>query len=43
MFEEKDNPGYETLATDARDLIAAWLQNDWYESSGETAPQEDLL
>ncbi|KAL2017129.1 hypothetical protein VTK56DRAFT_2551 [Thermocarpiscus australiensis] len=33
MFEPKDNPGYGKLANDARDMIASWLRNDWYESS----------
>lgn len=33
MFEPKDNPAYEKLANDARDMIAAWLRNDWYESN----------
>ncbi|KAK3379737.1 hypothetical protein B0T24DRAFT_647221 [Lasiosphaeria ovina] len=37
MFEPKENPGYERLAMNARDMIASWLQNDWYESSfGDT-------
>ncbi|KAK3692216.1 hypothetical protein B0T22DRAFT_495480 [Podospora appendiculata] len=34
MFEPKENPGYEKLAKDARDMVASWLRNDWYESSG---------
>ncbi|KAK3990227.1 hypothetical protein QBC44DRAFT_325919 [Cladorrhinum sp. PSN332] len=33
MFEPKENPGYEKLANDARDMITSWLQNDWYASS----------
>ncbi|KAF4121293.1 hypothetical protein GMORB2_2255 [Geosmithia morbida] len=37
MFEEKENPGYETLTRDARDFVIAWLQNDWYESSVDEA------
>jgi hypothetical protein len=35
MFEKKENPAYDTLAGDARDLIAGWLQNEWYERSVE--------
>lgn len=38
MFEPKENPAYKKLAGDARDLIAQWLQNDWYESSAEERP-----
>jgi hypothetical protein len=33
MFEPKENPNYERLANDARDMVAGWLSNDWYESS----------
>ncbi|KAL1838144.1 hypothetical protein VTJ49DRAFT_2995 [Mycothermus thermophilus] len=33
MFEPKDNPGFEKLANEARDMIASWLRNDWYEGS----------
>ncbi|KAK4137259.1 hypothetical protein BT67DRAFT_438521 [Trichocladium antarcticum] len=33
MFEPKENPNYEKLANDARDTVAGWLRNDWYESS----------
>jgi hypothetical protein len=35
MFEKKDNPGYDQLSQDATDLIAGWLQNEWYENSFE--------
>ncbi|KAH8894912.1 hypothetical protein GQ53DRAFT_715612 [Thozetella sp. PMI_491] len=34
MFEPKENPGYEMLANEAKGMIASWLQNDWYASSG---------
>ncbi len=34
MFEPKENPGYGKLCRDATAVIARWLQNDWYESSG---------
>ncbi|KAL2271540.1 hypothetical protein VTJ83DRAFT_911 [Remersonia thermophila] len=33
MFEPKDNPGCEKLAVEARDMIASWLRNDWYEGT----------
>ncbi|KAK4192028.1 hypothetical protein QBC35DRAFT_485410 [Podospora australis] len=36
MFEPKENPGYEKLGNDAKDMIASWMNNDWYESSAET-------
>ena len=48
MFERKDNPNYDKLAGDARDLIAEWTRNDWYEASFEPkamleeAPREGL-
>lgn len=34
MFEPKENPAYEKMANDARDMIAGWLQNDWYADTG---------
>ncbi|KAK4165354.1 hypothetical protein QBC43DRAFT_315788 [Cladorrhinum sp. PSN259] len=37
MFEPKENPGYEKLANDARDMITSWLQNDWYASSNSSS------
>ncbi|KAK0732825.1 hypothetical protein B0T21DRAFT_349795 [Apiosordaria backusii] len=36
MFEPKDNPGYDKLANDAKDMITSWVNNEWYESSTET-------
>ncbi|KAI1330450.1 hypothetical protein F5Y16DRAFT_363219 [Xylariaceae sp. FL0255] len=33
MFEVKENPGYEKLAEEAKDLIVSWSKNDWYETS----------
>ncbi|KAK4236822.1 hypothetical protein C8A03DRAFT_35250 [Achaetomium macrosporum] len=33
MFEPSENPDYQKLANEARDMIASWLRNDWYESS----------
>ncbi|KAH8668214.1 hypothetical protein BGZ60DRAFT_515617 [Tricladium varicosporioides] len=33
MFFPKDNPGYHELAESARNLIAQWTTNEWYESS----------
>jgi hypothetical protein len=33
MFEPKENPGLSKLSTEARDMIASWFRNDWYESS----------
>ncbi|GAP86538.2 putative catalytic [Rosellinia necatrix] len=33
MFEAKDNPGYEQLTEDAKDLIVSWSKNEWYEAS----------
>lgn len=38
MFEEKENPGYERLAQDAKGLVIEWLSNDWYETSSEPKP-----
>jgi len=35
MFEPKENPNYEKMSNEARDMIASWLNNDWYESSAE--------
>ena len=35
MFEEKENPGYDTLAREATGMIAEWARNEWYEGSGE--------
>ena len=35
MFEEKENPGYEKLAQEAKGFVVEWLHNDWYESSTE--------
>ncbi|KAK1751857.1 hypothetical protein QBC47DRAFT_391217 [Echria macrotheca] len=35
MFEPKENPNYEKMSNEARDMIAGWLNNDWYESSAE--------
>ncbi|KAL2134046.1 hypothetical protein VTI74DRAFT_1157 [Chaetomium olivicolor] len=37
MFEPRDNPNYEKLTNDARDMVAGWLRNDWYESSSVDA------
>ncbi|KAK4044727.1 hypothetical protein C8A01DRAFT_42630 [Parachaetomium inaequale] len=37
MFEPKENPGYEKLANEARDMVAGWFRNDWYESSSADA------
>ncbi|KXX75555.1 hypothetical protein MMYC01_207621 [Madurella mycetomatis] len=37
MFEPKENPGYEKLANDARDMVAGWMDNDWYEASSTDA------
>lgn len=33
MFEPKENPGYEKLSQDAKELIVGWVQGDWYEAS----------
>ncbi|KAK4252196.1 hypothetical protein C7999DRAFT_27444 [Corynascus novoguineensis] len=33
MFEPTENPGFDKMANDARDMVAAWFRNDWYESS----------
>lgn len=37
MFEPRENPGVEKLIQDARDMVAGWLRNDWYESSSAGA------
>jgi len=42
MFEPKNNPNYQTLSRDARDMIVSWTKNDWYESSTETAGRIEL-
>ncbi|KAK4456598.1 hypothetical protein QBC42DRAFT_214568 [Cladorrhinum samala] len=43
MFEPKENPGYERLANDARDMITSWLvQNDWYKTSCPTEAAETI-
>jgi hypothetical protein len=40
MFEPKENPGYETMSNEARDMITGWLQNsEWYRSAGAIRPQ----
>lgn len=36
MFEPKENPSYEKMATEATEMIATWTRNDWYESSADT-------
>ncbi|KAH6654467.1 hypothetical protein BKA67DRAFT_535789 [Truncatella angustata] len=33
MFEANDNPGYTQLSEDAKNMIAKWTKNDWYETS----------
>lgn len=33
MFEPTENPDFDKMAYDARDMVAAWFRNDWYESS----------
>lgn len=38
MFEPNENPGYERLSQNAKDLIVEWLQNDWYQTSAEPRP-----
>ncbi|KAK0646203.1 hypothetical protein B0T16DRAFT_156281 [Cercophora newfieldiana] len=35
MFEPKVNPAYETMASEATEMIASWTRNDWYESSAD--------
>lgn len=40
MFESRLNPGYGTLAEDAKALIVQWTKNAWYESS-DAAPGEN--
>lgn len=37
MFEPKENPGYEKLANNARDMVVGWMNNDWYEASSADA------
>ncbi|GAB1320397.1 hypothetical protein MFIFM68171_10607 [Madurella fahalii] len=37
MFEPKENPGYEKLTNDAKDMVTGWLRNDWYETSSADA------
>ena len=37
MFEPKENPAYEKLANDAKQLITTWTKNDWYESATKEA------
>ncbi|KAH6849845.1 hypothetical protein B0I37DRAFT_427628 [Chaetomium sp. MPI-CAGE-AT-0009] len=33
MFDPKENPGIDKLSKEARDMVASWFRNDWYESS----------
>lgn len=33
MFESSQNPGYQKLSEDAKNLIVKWTKNDWYETS----------
>lgn len=33
MFEASQNPGYQKLSEDAKNLIVKWTKNDWYETS----------
>ncbi|KAI0166352.1 hypothetical protein GGR57DRAFT_446451 [Xylariaceae sp. FL1272] len=33
MFESKENPGYQQLSEEAKNLIVSWAMNDWYETS----------
>jgi len=35
MFEPKENAAYEKMANDAKEMIAAWTRNDWYEGSAD--------
>ena len=37
MFEPKENPGYDKLGLEARNMIVSWLRNDWYESSSSSS------
>jgi hypothetical protein len=37
MFEPQENPGYERLTLEARDMVVGWLRNDWYENSSADA------
>lgn len=37
MFFPRDNPGFYTLADSAKDLIASWIDKEWYESSDGAA------
>ncbi|KAJ6781500.1 hypothetical protein PWT90_06316 [Aphanocladium album] len=41
MFEEDENPAYDTLLIDAAAYITTWVHNDWYESSTEDIPQPE--
>ncbi|KOS21951.1 hypothetical protein ESCO_001659 [Escovopsis weberi] len=33
MFTPRENPGYEKLSRDAKDLIVGWVDKDWYKAS----------
>lgn len=35
MFTIKDNPGYYAMSEKAKDLIALWMQNTWYDEAEE--------
>lgn len=41
MFEPKENPGFDKMSADARDMVAAWFRNDWYESSSTDTSAHD--
>ncbi len=33
MFQPRNNPNYEILSNDAKQMITAWTKNEWYETS----------
>lgn len=40
MFEANENPGYDQLVKDATQLVAKWLDNDWYKASGQAESEK---
>lgn len=40
MFMPADNPEFYELAQTARDLVAEWVDNSWYETSGDRVPDD---
>lgn len=42
MFYPKDNPGFYSLGEAAKEIIANWIDREWYQSSSGKADEEEL-